>query len=147
VLNGARPAELPVQQPTKFELMMINLKTAKSIGLTVSDKLLALAFDVAQYPATIVGVLHWIAYSMTIEISENGLDWYFEPGLWRKQILLKDIARVQRIWIPWWYGIGIKYTPQAWVYLVRPGDGVEIQTSDGRAPWYRRRGWTCGRTQ
>jgi len=76
----------------------------------------------------IVGVLHWIVYSMTIEISENGLCWYFGPSVWKKRILLEDIARVQRIRIPWWYGIGIKYTPRAWVYLVNPGDGVEVQT-------------------
>jgi hypothetical protein len=76
----------------------------------------------------IVGVLHWIVYSMTIEISENGLCWYFGPSVWKKRILLEDIARVQRIRIPWWYGIGIKYTPRAWVYLVASGDGVEIQT-------------------
>lgn len=76
----------------------------------------------------VVGLLHWIVYSMTIEVSENGLGWYFGPGLWKKRILLKDIARVQRVRIPWWYGVGIKYTPQAWVYLVASGDGVEIQT-------------------
>jgi hypothetical protein len=35
---------------------------------------------------------------------------------------------VQRIRIPWWYGIGIRYTPRAWVYLVASGDGVEIET-------------------
>jgi hypothetical protein len=101
---------------------------------TTRSAILALPIVTAVVAASVLlaVAVHVVMLSLTVTVSDGELSWYFGPGFWKKRIQRSDITRVRSIRLPWWYGIGIKYTPQASIYLVTPGDGIEIALADGK---------------
>src|SRR5262245_22513770 len=80
----------------------------------------------------LAAVVHFLVSALTVEVSERELTWSFRLGTWRKHIARADIAGVNRVRLPWWYGIGVKYTPRGWAYLVAPGDAIQVALTNGK---------------
>ena len=70
--------------------------------------------------------------SLTIEIDDTELRWFFGPGVWRNRIALPEIASATPVKNPWWYGLGIHRTARGWLYNVAGLDAVEIVQTDGK---------------
>lgn len=70
--------------------------------------------------------------SLTIEISDTDLLWYFGWGWPRRRVPLAEIASVEPIRIGFWNGWGIHYTPRGWLYNVSGFGAVAIRLRNGK---------------
>lgn len=71
--------------------------------------------------------------SLTIAIDHECLRWHFGPGVWRKRLLLEEIAEVTITRTRAWEGWGIRWTPRGWLYNVAGLDAVLVRRRDGKA--------------
>jgi len=71
-------------------------------------------------------------YSLTVEISEEKLKFWFGIGIIQKTIALSEIHSTKEVKNPWYYFWGIKAIPGGWFYAIAPGTAVEIELRDGR---------------
>ena len=70
--------------------------------------------------------------SLTIQIFNGYISWYFGPGFWKKEILLREIISVHAIRIKWFYGFGIKLIPTGWMHNVSGLDAIQVKLRSGK---------------
>ncbi|MDX2097094.1 MAG: hypothetical protein SFW36_04905 [Leptolyngbyaceae cyanobacterium bins.59] len=68
--------------------------------------------------------------TLNIQIQEGVLSWSFGPGLFRQTIRVGNVAQVAVVQNPWYYGWGIRVTPEGWLYNVSGLKAVEIQLTN-----------------
>jgi hypothetical protein len=105
--------------------------------LTIILCLAFAAFDAAivwrsgQWPAAAVAValvaVAVVFSSLTVEVSENELRWYFGPGFWSYRLPLDEIETVAAVRNRWWNGFGIRGGPGFRLYNVSGLDAVELR--------------------
>jgi hypothetical protein len=91
----------------------------------------AIGWRSGQWPAAAVMVLliavAFLFASLTVEVGERELRWYFGPGLWSYRLALDDIATVAVVRNRWWNGFGIRMGPGFRLYNVSGLDAVELR--------------------
>lgn len=95
--------------------------------ILAEGRVLSAIFLLAVY---LLGLLMF--FSLTIEISEEKLKFWFGIGMIQKTIALNEIQATKEIKNPWYYLWGIKSIPAGWFYAIAPGTAVEIELRDGR---------------
>jgi len=80
----------------------------------------------------VLAICLYLFHSLTIEIDDNNLRFYFAHGFWKKNISLEEIDRIEIVKNHWYYGWGIKLMPHGWLYNVSGLKAIEIQKKNGR---------------
>lgn len=103
------------------------------VGATVVIFGIASFFVHSMIPGVVILLITlWVFRSLTIEISDTELKWYFGSGFPRKKVLLSEIASVETIQTTFKDGWGIHYTRRGWLYNVSGRDAVAITLKDGK---------------
>lgn len=105
------------------------------IGLLLVALLIMLG-PAAAHPALLVVlgflVLAGVVFSsLTVEVTASSLVFWFGPGVLRKQVPLAEIAAVEVVRNPWYWGVGWRITPRGMLYSVSGLDAVEVTRRDG----------------
>lgn len=110
---------------------LAGISMAAALVLAIND--LAVALPAAGI-GVLFGVLTLVAIafsSMTIEVNESEISWYFGPGLFKKSLPLEEVGQCKKVKNPVWMGFGIHAYGTGWIYNVSGLLGVEIELKGG----------------
>jgi len=74
----------------------------------------------------------WLFGSLTVEVDDGEVRHWFGPGFWKKSYQLLDIESSTAVRNSWFWGWGIRLTPNGWLYNVSGLDAVQLQLRSGR---------------
>jgi len=99
--------------------------------------ILALTPDKASFiytllPIGILLIFSGLFCSMTVQIGNGTLFWFFGPRFWKKKIQLTEVEHAEIVTNSWWYGWGIRLTNSGWLYNVSGLKAVQISTKNGK---------------
>ena len=80
----------------------------------------------------VIAIITWLFRSLTVEISDTELTWYFGSGFPLKRVPLSEIASAEPIRTTVWDGWGIHYTSRGWLYNVSGRGAVVIKMRNGK---------------
>jgi len=118
---------MKIYQHTQPSTVIVASLGAAAVGFAIG----ALFLHTLVFPMVILGVSAWIFRSLTIEISDTELIWYFGSGFPRKRVLLGDVVSAEPIRTSFLNGWGIHYTGRGWLYNVSGYGAVAIKLRNG----------------
>ena len=102
------------------------------VSVFLATHVSALSALVTLFSAALIAVLLAMFSSMTVEITDDKLSWYFGPRFWKNTISLAEIEDATPIRTKWYWGYGIKFFgPDRWLYNVSGLEAVEIKLKSG----------------
>lgn len=86
----------------------------------------------ALFALSINALIAILFFSMTIELKDDLLTWYFGFGFWRKVVKVSDIVDTSFYQTKWYQGIGIRMLSDGWLYNASTGSAIKLSLSDGK---------------
>ena len=79
----------------------------------------------------LMGGITFLFHSLNISVDDNNVYWSFGPGFWKKSIPIDQIQSVSVVSTKWYFGLGIRFIGQGWLYNVSFSNAVRISLHDG----------------
>jgi hypothetical protein len=123
------------QSGASYQHTQVGYLTLAVLGAAITGAVYAAAVTGAGGPLAVAGILagaFLLFATLTTRVRDGRVVVSFGPGLIRRRISLDDIREVRVVRNPWYYGWGIRLTPQGWLWNVSGLQAVELELKDGR---------------